>query len=127
MVCWREIPATALVCPMCEQRPDGKPRSAGADAFEKLRACLAPVVMKHQDRGGRSPEGTMRDDFRKRWRRAKALGWSSVLDRWDNDDKDDYLFRHNLMGEGWSREDIKRVDEVACSEGKPVPKRGDGT
>ena len=83
--------------------------------------------MKHQDRGGRSPEGMMRDDFRNRWGRAKALGWSSVLDRWDNDDKDDYLFRRNLMGEGWSREDIKRVDEVACSEGKPVPKRGDGT
>ena len=127
MVCNRDIDATMRICPFCEKRPDGKPSSAGAEAFEKMTIKYAPAILRFQDRGGRSPEGSQRDDFRKRYRRAKAMGFESVVDRWDNDEKDDFLFRRNMIAEGWSRADVERVDEVAMSEGRPQPKRGDGT
>ena len=32
-----------------------------------------------------------------------------------------------MLGEGWTRDEVKRIDEIACSEGKPVPKKGDGS
>ncbi len=65
-VCDTEIAATFLVCPYCEQHPDGKPSFAGADAVEKITRVLKPVKMKFFDRGARSDAGCQREDYRRR-------------------------------------------------------------
>ena len=68
----------------------------------------------------------MRDDYRRRYRRAKNLGFKSVLDRFQHDDKDNYKFRINMLAHGWTEETVAMIDEVATSEGIPMPKAGEG-
>ncbi len=79
----------------------------------------------------------MRDDYRRRWRRARALGFGTTyaneagdqvvrgccVDRWDNDSKDNFRFRIDLQSKGWTREDLILVDETAESEGKEPPRK----
>ncbi len=62
--------------------------------------------MKWVDRGNRSAAGCQRDDYRRRLRRAKSMGFESDVDRWRIDSKNDYGFRRNMMASGWTRETI---------------------
>ena len=127
MVCDRDIAASARICAYCEKRPDGKNSSAGAEAFQKMTAMYAPVVLRFQDRGGRSPEGCQHDDCRKRYRRAVGLGYKGVHDRWLRDEAEDFHFRRNMIGEGWKEEDMEWIDEAANFSGNPPPRKGEGT
>jgi hypothetical protein len=68
----------------------------------------------------------MRDDYRRRYRRATRLGFDSVLDRFQRDKKDNYKFRINMLAHGWTEETIAKIDEIALSEGQPMPKAGQG-
>ena len=118
----RLVERKARIC----QHPDGKPSSAGADAFEKIMRVFKPVKMKWVDRGTRSAAGCQRDDYRRRFRRAKAFGFASVVDRWENDSKNDYEFRRHMMANVWTRETIEEIDRIASAPGQPEPKAGQG-
>ena len=124
--CKAECVSTLKTCHNCAGRPDGAPDKETADLVGRLFRTIRPTVEKWVGRGGRSVKGNMRDDYRRRFRRAKELGFKSVLDRFQHDDKDNYKFRINMLANGWTEETIATIDEVATSEGIPVPKAGEG-
>jgi hypothetical protein len=124
--CNAECAATLKTCPNCAGRPDGAADKATADLVGAVARAIRPTVSKWVDRGGRSAKGNMRDDYRRRWRRAKRLGYESVLDRFQRDEKDNFKFRINMLAHGWTEETIAMIDEVATSEGQPMPRAGQG-
>ena len=85
--CRSEVTATLMVCPECTCRPDGKPDDEAANSIGAVARILRPTVSKWLDRGGRSAAGNMRDDYRRHWRRAKQMGFTSVHDRFIDDPK----------------------------------------
>jgi hypothetical protein len=48
------------------------------------------------------------------------------LDRFQRDEKNNFKFRINMLAHGWTEETIAKIDEVATSEGQPMPKAGEG-
>ena len=50
-----------------------------------------------------------------------------MADRWDRDDRQNFLFQRQMMSEGWAREDAVKVDEVANSKGESPSRKGEGT
>ena len=124
--CRSEVTASLLVCPECAERPDGKPDADAANSVGALARILRPTVSKWLDRGNRSVAGNMRDDYRRRWRRAKQLGFTSVHDRFMNDPKENFKFRCNMLANGWTEETVREIDAIAEAPGQPVPKAGQG-
>jgi hypothetical protein len=124
--CKTECAATLKTCPICAGRPDGAADKATADSVGAVARALRPTISKWVDRGGRSAHGNMRDDYRRRWRRAKKLGYESVLDRFQRDDLNKYKFRINMLSHGWTEATIAEIDAIATAPGQPVPKPGEG-
>ena len=99
--CQTEVVATLKTCPNCAERADGAPNKSTADSVGAVARILKPTISKWLDRGGRSAAGNMRDDYKRRSRRAKRLGYDNVLDRFRRDDANNFKFRVNMLANGW--------------------------
>ena len=55
------------------------------------------------------------------------MGLDGVADRWDQDIESGFWLRRNMIAHGWTPDDCVYVNEIACLEGRPVPKAGDGS
>jgi hypothetical protein len=124
--CKTEVASTLKTCPNCAERPDGVPCVSTANSVGAVARALKPTIVKWVDRGGRGSAGNMRDDYKRRFRRATRLGFSSVLDRFQRDDANNFKFRCNMLANGWTEESIKEIDKIATAPGQPVPKAGQG-
>ena len=89
--CNAEIESTITLCPQCSLDPKGEPDEETIAVVEKLVRTLRPTVRRWVDRGTRTVEGAMRDDYRQKYRRARKLKFESMLDRFLNDATDNYL------------------------------------
>ena len=68
----------------------------------------------------------MCDDYRRRYRRARQLGYEGVADRFERDEKNDYQFCRNMLANGWTKETVGEIDRIPIAPGQPAPKSGQG-
>ncbi len=104
-------------CPNFAERPDGAPNKSTADSVGAVARILKPTSSKWLDRGGRSAAGNMRDEYKRRHRRAKRFGYDNVLDRFRRDDANNFKFRVTMLANGWNEESIKQIDSIAEAPG----------